>query len=199
MGVVIMKIVCIGRNYREHAKELNNPIPVEPVIFMKPATALLKNNRDFMYPDFSNDIHHEIEIVLRVDPSGKDFDAIGLGIDFTARDIQDHCKKNGLPWEKAKAFDHSAPISDFIAKEQFSDLNQIHFYLCKNGEKVQMGNTRDMIFSFDQLIREISRYFTLEKGDLIFTGTPAGVGAVHRGDVLIGFLENRKMLEIAVL
>lgn len=193
-----MKIICIGRNYSEHARELNNAIPTEPVIFMKPETALLKNNQDFIYPSFSNNIHHEIEIVLRVDASGKNFDAIGLGIDFTARDIQDHCKKNGLPWEKAKAFDHSAPLSDFIAKEKFADLNQLQFHLDINGKTVQTGNTKDMIFSFDQLIAEISRYFTLEKNDLIFTGTPAGVGAVHQGDVLVGFIENNEMLSVTV-
>lgn len=193
-----MKIICIGRNYIDHAHELNNPVPTEPVIFMKPETALLKNNQDFLYPDFSNDIHHEIEVVLKMGKTGRDIESIGLGIDFTARDIQDDCKKKGLPWEKAKAFDHSAPISDFIPVAQFSDLNNISFYLTINDKKIQTGNTKDMIFSFDKLIAEISRYFTLEKDDLIFTGTPAGVGAVHRGDILTGFLENREMLKVIV-
>ncbi|PIZ04142.1 MAG: 2-hydroxyhepta-2,4-diene-1,7-dioate isomerase [Gammaproteobacteria bacterium CG_4_10_14_0_8_um_filter_38_16] len=193
-----MKIICIGRNYQEHARELNNAIPTEPVIFLKPETALLTNNRPFIYPSFSKNIHHEIEVVLKIDKTGKNFNAIGIGIDFTARDIQDHCKKNGLPWEKAKAFDHSAVISNFISKEKFQDLSHLHFSLDINGKKVQSGNTADMIFSFETLLKAISRYFTLQENDLIFTGTPAGVGAVHHGDTLTGYLESQAILHFVI-
>lgn len=178
-----MKIIAIGRNYSEHAKELDNPVPETPVIFMKPDTAVLKDNQDFYYPPFSRDIHHEIEVVLRICKEGKHiapkfadryYDAIGLGVDFTARDIQQEHKKKGLPWELAKAFDHSAPVSRFRAKEEFGDLGSLDLSLRKNGEPVQSGNTRDLLFSFEEILVFVSQYITLRKGDLIFTGTPAG-------------------------
>jgi len=202
-----MKIFCIGRNYVEHAKELNNPIPAEPVVFMKPATALLRENQPFYIPDFSNDVHFEVELVLRVSKNGKAispefasnyFDAIGLGIDFTARDLQSVCKAKGLPWEKAKAFDHSAVIGEFIPLENF-DLSQgISFKLLKNGSVVQDGHSSDMLFDFESLIVHLSKYFTLQKGDLIYTGTPAGVGPVSIGDHLEGFIGETKMFYVDI-
>jgi acylpyruvate hydrolase len=203
-----MKIICIGRNYAEHAKELNNPIPDEPVIFLKPDSALLPKRNPFYYPAFTNDLHHEVELVLRVSRVGKKieekfahkyYDAIGIGIDFTARDVQQECKEKGLPWEKAKAFDNSAPLSEtFVPLDQFEDLNNISFHLNKNGEKVQVGNTKDLLFTFDQLIAHISKYFMLKQGDLIFTGTPAGVGPVQIGDELECFLEDKPMLKLRI-
>ncbi len=198
-----MKIICIGRNYSEHAKELNNDVPKEPVFFMKPETALLKENDPFYYPEFTSDLHHEIEIVLKICKTGKYieekfahlyYDEIGIGIDFTARDLQQDCKKNGLPWEKAKAFDHSAPISKFISKSEFTNLANIDFSLLVNEKLKQKGNTCDLIFSFDNIIAYVSRFVTLKTGDLIFTGTPQGVGPVKRGDLLEGFIGNKKML-----
>lgn len=198
-----MKIICIGRNYSEHAKELNNPLPSEPVFFMKPESAQLRNNQPFFYPDFSKDIHYEAELVLHINKVGRNiqekfahtyYDGIGIGIDFTARDLQQKAKEKGLPWEMAKAFDFSAPASDFIPKEDFADLNEINFGLFKNGEVVQRGNSRDMIFSFDAIIAYVSRFVTLKQGDYIFTGTPAGVGSVVIGDTLEAFIEDRKML-----
>lgn len=197
-----MKIIAVGRNYIDHAKELNNPVPEKPVIFLKPDTAVLKDNKDFYYPEFSKDIHFEVEIVLRICNEGKHvarkfahkyYDSIGLGIDFTARDIQSELKSKGLPWELAKAFDHSAVVSNLINKEEIADLSQIQFSLQKNGEEVQQGNSKDMIFDFDHLITFVSQYITLRKGDLIFTGTPAGVGPVAIGDKLEGFLEGTSM------
>lgn len=197
-----MKVIAIGRNYIDHAKELNNPVPASPVIFMKPDTAVLKDNKDFYYPEFSKDIHYECELVVRICNEGKHvtakfahkyYDAIGLGIDFTARDIQAEQKAKGLPWELAKAFDHSAVISNLIAKEEFESINNINFSLQKNGQTVQMGNTKDMIFDVESLIVYISKYITLRKGDLIYTGTPAGVGPVQIGDRLQGFIEDREM------
>jgi len=202
-----MKIIAIGRNYAEHAKELNNPVPTVPVIFMKPDTALLKDNKPFYHPDFSSDIHHEIEIVLKVCKEGKHisekfaanyYDEIGLGIDFTARDIQSRHKEKGLPWELAKAFDGSAPISNFIPKAKFEDLYQLNFKLDINGETRQTGNTSMLLFSFEQIIAFVSQYITLKKGDLIFTGTPAGVGKVNVGDRLEGYLEDDKLLDFCV-
>ncbi len=202
-----MKIIAIGRNYSEHAKELDNPIPEKPVIFMKPDTAVLKDNQDFYYPPFSQDIHHEIEVVLRISKEGKHiapkfadryYDAIGLGVDFTARDIQQDHKKKGLPWELAKAFDHSAPVSLLRAKEEFGDLKSLDFSLLKNGETVQSGNTHDLLFSFEEILVFVSQYITLRKGDLIFTGTPAGVGPVAIGDHLEGFLKGEKLLDFRV-
>jgi len=202
-----MKIIAIGRNYAAHAQELDNPIPENPVIFLKPDTAILKDNKDFYHPDFSEDIHHEIEIVLRVCKEGKHvnpkfassyYDAVGLGIDFTARDIQSQHKQKGLPWELAKAFDHSAPISNFIAKNEFPNLYNIDFSLKKNQQIVQQGNTKNILFSFESIITFVSRYITLRKGDLIFTGTPEGVGPVSIGDHLEGFIEDKKLLDFKI-
>ena len=202
-----MKIIAIGRNYAEHAKELNNPVPGVPVIFMKPDTALLKDNKAFYHPDFSEDIHHEIEIVIKICKEGKHisekfaadyFDEIALGIDFTARDIQQKHKEKGLPWELAKAFDNSAPISHFIPKSQFNDLSDINFKLDVNGIARQVGNTSNMLFSFNYIISFVSKYFTLKKGDLIFTGTPQGVAKVNVGDRLEGYIENEKLLDFYI-
>ncbi|MCT4615355.1 MAG: fumarylacetoacetate hydrolase family protein [Marinifilaceae bacterium] len=202
-----MKILCIGRNYINHAKELNNPVPSEPVFFIKPDTALLRNNDDFYHPDFSEEIHHEIEFVVRIGKLGKNIDSkfahryidsVALGVDFTARDIQSKCKEKGLPWEKAKAFDHSAPISKFIKASEFEDLQNIEFSLKKNGEIVQLGNTRDMIFKINDLIAYLSKFFTLKIGDLIYTGTPAGVSKVNIDDHLVGCIEDREMLNFHI-
>jgi acylpyruvate hydrolase len=202
-----MKIIAIGRNYAEHAKELNNPVPTTPVIFMKPETALLKENKPFYHPDFSEEIHHEIEIVLKISKEGKYIDEkfaanyyeeIGLGIDFTARDIQARHKEKGLPWELAKAFDGSAPISNFAPKAKFESVYDINFKLDINGETRQQGNTRDLLFSFESIIAFVSKYITLKKGDLIFTGTPPGVSKVTIGDRLEGYLEDEKMLDFYV-
>lgn len=202
-----MKIICIGRNYAEHAKELNNAVPTEPVFFLKPDTAVLKNGSTFYLPDFSNDIHHELEIVVKISKAGKFiepdfahkyFDEIGLGIDFTARDIQQKCKEKGLPWEKAKAFDGSAPLGEFVSKSELNDLGNIDFELLVNGNPRQKGNSRDMIFNISQIIAYVSRFVTLKTGDLIYTGTPSGVAAVKEGDVLEGFLNGKKLLEIKV-
>jgi len=202
-----MKIIAIGRNYAEHAKELNNPVPTAPVIFMKPDSALIKDNKPFYHPDFSTDIHHEIELVLKISKEGKHisekfasnyYDEIGLGIDFTARDIQNRHKEKGLPWELAKAFDGSAPISNFVPKTQFADLYDLNLRLDINGETRQNGNTKDLLFSFESLIAFVSKYITLKKGDLIFTGTPAGVGRVNVGDRLEGYLQDQKMLDFYV-
>jgi len=197
-----MKVIAIGRNYIDHAKELNNPVPESPVIFMKPDTAILKDNKDFYYPEFSKDVHYECELVVRICNEGKHvtakfahkyYDAIGLGIDFTARDIQSKHKEKGLPWELAKAFDHSAVISPLIPKEEFEDLRNIKFSLLKNGDIVQAGNSQDMIFDIESLIVYISKFITLRKGDLIYTGTPAGVGPVAIGDKLEGFIGDKAM------
>ncbi len=203
-----MKIIAIGRNYAEHAKELNNPVPTTPVIFMKPDTALLKDNKPFYLPDFSQDVHHEIELVLKISKEGKHieekfagdyYDEIGLGIDFTARDIQSRHKEKGLPWELAKAFDNSAPISTkFIAKSEFKDIYDIGFRLDINGETKQAGNTKDLLFSFERIITFVSQYITLKKGDLIFTGTPEGVGKVNIGDHLTGYIGEEKLLSFYV-
>jgi len=202
-----MKIIAIGRNYAEHAKELNNPIPTVPVIFMKPDTAILKDNKPFYHPEFSSDIHHEIELVLKISKEGKHiaekfastyFDEIALGIDFTARDIQQKHKEKGLPWELAKAFDNSAPVSKFLPKSKFQDLTNLHFKLDVNGQTVQSGNTNDLLFSFEKIIAFVSQYITLKKGDLIFTGTPQGVGKVNIGDHLAGYLEEDKLLDFHV-
>ena len=202
-----MKIIAIGRNYAEHAKELNNPVPGVPVIFMKPDTALLKDNKPFYHPDFSEDIHHEIEIVLKVSKEGKHvsekfaanyFEEIALGIDFTARDIQQRHKEKGLPWELAKAFDNSAPVSKFINKSQFANIHNINFNLNVNGAARQIGNTSNMLFSMDYIIAFVSKYITIKKGDLIFTGTPQGVSKVNIGDRLEGYLEDEKLLDFHV-
>lgn len=201
-----MKIICIGRNYSEHAKELNNPIPAEPVFFMKPDTALLKDSEPFYLPDFSNDIHHEIEVVVKISKAGKHiqqefaknyYEQVTVGIDFTARDIQQQCKEKGLPWEKAKAFDGSAPVGTFITINH-SDINALPFHLEINDEKRQQGSTADMLFSVDAIISYVSKFVTLKTGDLIFTGTPAGVGAVKIGDKLKGYLGNQPLLEFEI-
>jgi len=202
-----MKIFCIGRNYVDHAKELNNPVPAEPLVFMKPPTALLLANRHFYCPEFTKDLHYEGEIVLRICKNGRHvqsefasryYDAIAFGIDFTARDVQDQLKKKGHPWEIAKGFDRSAPLSKFIPLEELPNRNEIGFQLKKNGETVQDGNTRDVIFNFDTLICHLSKYFTLQKGDYVFTGTPAGVGPTVPGDVLEGFIEGQPMLRCEI-
>ncbi|MCY4778431.1 fumarylacetoacetate hydrolase family protein [Sphingobacterium sp. UT-1RO-CII-1] len=202
-----MKIIAVGRNYIDHAKELNNPIPESPVIFMKPDTALLKDNKDFYYPEFTSDVHYEVELVIRICNEGKHvskkfahkyFDAIGLGIDFTARDLQTLLKSKNLPWELAKSFDHSAVISHLVPKENFENPQNINFSLTKNGKTVQQGNTKDMIFDIEALIVYISQFITLRKGDLIYTGTPAGVGAVKIGDLLEGFIEDNPMFKTEI-
>lgn len=201
-----MKIICIARNYSEHAKELNNEIPEKPVFFLKPDTALLLKGRDFYLPEFSSDIHYEAEIVLKINKPGKYiqkefahkyFEEITLGIDFTARDVQTELKAKGHPWEIAKAFDGSAVVGDFYNKNDFK-LNEFRFRLEKNQIIVQNGNIKDMIFDFAEIISEASKYFTLKKGDLIFTGTPAGVGKVEENDLITGFLENNKVFEVSV-
>jgi acylpyruvate hydrolase len=195
-----MKIICIGRNYAEHAKELHNPIPAEPMVFMKPPTALLVNDKPFFYPDFTRDLHYEGEIVLKISKNGRHvrpefassyFQEIGLGIDFTARDLQESCKKKGQPWEIAKAFDHSAPLGRFLPLEAFDLAQGIAFELRKNGQTVQRGNTRDMLFSFVDIIVYVSRFFKLQTGDLLFTGTPAGVGPALPGDHLEGWIYDK--------
>lgn len=201
-----MKIICIARNYVEHAKELNNEIPENPVFFLKPDTALLQKNRDFYIPEFTQDLHYEVEIVLKISKAGKYiqtefaqnyFQEISLGIDFTARDLQNQLKKKGHPWEIAKAFDNSAVIGDFFDKNEF-DLNNLNFRLDKNEETVQHGNTQQMIHDFSKIIAEASKYFTLKTGDLIMTGTPAGVGKVNIDDCLKGWIENRLAFDISV-
>jgi 2-keto-4-pentenoate hydratase/2-oxohepta-3-ene-1,7-dioic acid hydratase in catechol pathway len=203
-----MRIFAIGRNYAEHIKELNNERPDEPVIFTKPDTAVLRNNAPFYHPDFSNDIHHEVELVLRICKEGKNiqekfankyYDAIGIGIDFTARDLQQKAKEKGLPWDIAKGFNGSAPLSDkFIPVTSFSDLKNINFSLTINGELKQQGNTSLMLFNFDFIISYLSKFFTLRTGDLIFTGTPKGVGPVKVGNVLSAYIEDEKLLEFEV-
>jgi acylpyruvate hydrolase len=202
-----MKIICIGRNYADHAKELNNPVPAAPVFFMKAGNAILRNNFPFFIPDFSNEIHYETELVIRICKLGKSiqekfahkyYNAIGIGIDFTARDLQQNCKEKGLPWEIAKAFDGSAPISEFIPLSDLKDREQIRFHLDINGETVQTGLSSDMIFSFEKIIAYVSRFNTLKTGDLIFTGTPAGVGPVKINDRLEAWLEDTKMLDFRV-
>jgi acylpyruvate hydrolase len=202
-----MKIIAIGRNYRDHAKELNNPLPKEPMFFMKPETAIIRDNKPFFYPDFSIDVHYETEIVLKINRLGKNiaeqfahryFDEIGLGIDFTARDLQKICQENGKPWEMAKAFDGSAPIGEFVDKKDFRDINNLNFSLQINGNTVQKGNTGDMIFNFNVLIAYISKFVTLKIGDLIFTGTPVGVGPIKIDDRLVGFIEDKKFFDFPV-
>ena len=201
-----MKIIAVGRNYALHAKELNNHPPSQPILFLKPDTAVLKNNQPFYHPIFSQNIQHEVEVVVKICKEGKYiaekfahkyFDEIGLGIDFTARDLQTTLKEQGLPWEIAKAFDNSAPVSNFIPLVNI-DLTNLNFKLIINGELKQQGNTADMLFTIPQIITFASQFFTLKKGDLIFTGTPAGVGKVNIGDNLIGFLNENKMLDFMI-
>lgn len=202
-----MKIICIGRNYADHAKELKNELPEFPLFFLKPDTALLSKSKDFYLPDFTSDLHYECEIVVRIDKVGKNiqekfaanyYNEIGLGIDFTARDLQEECKAKGLPWERAKAFDNSAPIGDFYIDKKELDLSNITFRLEKNGNQVQLGESKNMIFTIDQIITFVSQFITLKVGDLIYTGTPSGVGPVKIGDQLIGFLEDKKMFEFNI-
>lgn len=202
-----MKIICIGRNYVDHARELNNPLPQKPIIFMKPPTALLIDDRPFYYPDFTNDLHHEAEIVLKICKNGRHieppfapsyYQEVGFGIDFTARDLQSELKEKGHPWEIAKAFDFSAPLGRFIPISDLPDRENIHFKLTKNGVTVQEGSTADLIFPFDDLICYISKYFRLQIGDYIFTGTPAGVGPVKVGDLLVGYIEDRELLSCEI-
>lgn len=201
-----MKIVCVGRNYVEHANELGNAVPDEPVIFLKPKTSVLSPGMYLSYPHFTNELHYECELVVKICKNGKFlqpkqskyyYDEISLGIDFTARDIQAKLKKKGLPWEKAKAFDHSAAVGDFVNKSAYN-LGNLEFTLSKNGERVQTGNTADMIFSIDEIIADVSQYFTLNIGDLIYTGTPAGVGECVIGDLLEGELDGRKLLSVEI-
>jgi acylpyruvate hydrolase len=202
-----MKIICIGMNYQKHVKELGNVIPEKPVFFMKPDSALVIRNRPFFYPDFSNDVHHEIEVVLKIGKVGRSIakeyasryiSAIGLGVDFTARDLQSEYRKKGLPWEIAKGFDYSAPVSKFLSVSEFPDLNNIEFHLDLNGKTVQAGNTNDLIFPFEDIISYVSRFVTLKTGDYIFTGTPEGVGPVKIGDRLEAYLGERKMMDFPV-
>lgn len=202
-----MKIICIGRNYADHISELNNERPTEPVIFMKPDSSILPNKNPFVIPAFSNDIHHEVEILVKICKVGKHIDAkfahkyyeeIGLGIDFTARDVQTKLKEKGLPWEKAKAFDHSAVIGNFTSKKNYTSLENINFELKSNGTTVQEGNTSLMLWKIDELIAYVSQYFTLKIGDIIFTGTPKGVAKVTEGDVLEGFIEGKSMFKIQI-
>lgn len=202
-----MKIICVGRNYAAHAAELNNEVPSEPVIFMKPDTAVLKDNKPFFIPDFSNNIHYEAELVFKITRLGKHIEPgfahkyvteVTVGVDFTARDIQDELKKKGLPWERAKAFDSSAVLGKFKPLENMPDPENIRFRLQKNGTDVQNGESRLMIFKLPQLISFVSRYFILKTGDLLFTGTPEGVGKVEPGDTLTGFLEDEKVFSFKV-
>lgn len=202
-----MKIICIGRNYRDHAKELNNPVPSKPLIFMKPPSALLVRNKPMYIPDFTKDLHYEAEIVIKVCKNGKHvqpafakkyYKEIAFGIDFTARDLQAQCKEKGHPWEIAKAFDNSAAISGFIPLEKVNKEEGIKFQMKKNGRVVQDGNTKDLIFDFDFLICYVSKFFKLQMGDYIFTGTPAGVGPVQIGDHLEGFIEEEKLMDCQI-
>ncbi|WP_111683789.1 fumarylacetoacetate hydrolase family protein [Winogradskyella tangerina] len=202
-----MKLICIGRNYTEHIKELENEKPTDPVVFLKPDTSILLKKMPFFIPDFSNDVHHEVEVLVKIKKVGKYidrkfahkyYDEIGLGIDFTARDLQAKLKSKGLPWEKAKAFDGAAVIGKWLPKSQFSDVNNINFSLKKNDEIVQSGNTELMLWKIDELIEYVSKYFTLKIGDIIFTGTPAGVGKVFANDELKGYIEGEELFSIKI-
>ncbi|WP_316787216.1 fumarylacetoacetate hydrolase family protein [Pedobacter frigiditerrae] len=202
-----MKIIAIGRNYAAHAKELNNAVPTKPIIFLKPDTAVLKDNKPFYIPDFSSDIHYELEVVLKICKEGKHisekfasnyYDEIGLGIDFTARDIQSEHKEKGLPWELAKAFDNSAAVSNFLPKADYADMYDIKFELQINKETRQKGHTANLLFSFEKIISFVSQYITLKKGDLIFTGTPEGVGQVKQGDQLECWLMDKQLLNFSI-
>lgn len=202
-----MKLICIGRNYTDHIEELENEKPKEPVVFLKPDSALLLKNQPFFIPDFSNEVHYELEVLIKINRLGKHidkkfahkyYDEIGLGIDFTARDLQKQLKEKGLPWEKAKAFDGAALIGDWVPKGEFEDLNNINFSLQKNDTLVQQGNTGKMLWKIDELIEYVSKYFTLKIGDVIFTGTPSGVGKVNSSDKLKGYIENKLMFSLTV-
>ncbi|PID94538.1 MAG: 2-hydroxyhepta-2,4-diene-1,7-dioate isomerase [Bacteroidetes bacterium] len=202
-----MKIICIGRNYALHNEEMKNPKGEKPIFFLKPETSLLLRNRPFYYPDYSRNIHHEAELVIRIGKNGKHirkefaksyYTEIALGLDLTARDLQAECKKKGLPWEIAKGFDASAPLSDFIPLSSLPNRENISFSLLKNGQVVQQGASKEMIFSFEEIIVHVSRYITLKMGDLIFTGTPAGVGPIAIGDRYEGYIEGQKMLSLLI-
>lgn len=202
-----MKILCIGRNYAKHAQELGNTLPTEPLFFLKPETAIQPKGHPFFIPHFSNDIHYEVELVVKINKTGKHieekfahkyYSEIGLGIDFTARDIQEECKAKGLPWEKAKGFDGSAQISNTFIEKSDLELDNIPFSLNKNGKQVQLGNSSEMIFKFDKIIAYLSKFYSLKIGDLIFTGTPEGVGKVEKGDFLNGFIGEQEMFKVLI-
>lgn len=202
-----MKIICVGRNYVEHIKELNNEAPKEPVLFLKPDTAILLKKQPFFIPEFSNEVHHEVEILVKINRIGKHidhkfahkyYDEIGLGIDFTARDLQTKLKEKGLPWEKAKSFDGAAVVGNFLSKSDFKNIDDINFRLEKNYKLQQTGNTSLMLWKIDTLIEYISKYFTLKIGDIIFTGTPSGVAKVNSNDILKGFIEEKEVFSIKV-
>ncbi|SEJ47051.1 2-keto-4-pentenoate hydratase/2-oxohepta-3-ene-1,7-dioic acid hydratase (catechol pathway) [Dyadobacter koreensis] len=202
-----MKIICVGRNYADHIEELNNARPDAPVIFLKPETAQIRAGEPFFYPDFSKDVHYEVELVVKINRVGKNieerfahkyYDEIGVGIDFTARDLQSELKGKGLPWELAKAFNGSAPVSEFVPISEFEDIQNINFSLELNGETRQSGNSSMMLYRINYLISFVSKYFMLKKGDLIFTGTPKGVGPVQIGDRLTAYIEGKKLLELGV-
>ena len=202
-----MKIICIGRNYIDHIKELSNQKPMNPVVFLKPDSAVIAKNQNFIIPSFSNEIHHEVELVIKINKVGKHidksfshkyYDEIGLGIDFTARDIQSNLKEKGHPWEKSKAFDNSCMVGNFLKKEKLEDISKIEFSLKKNNEVVQSGCSNDMLWKIDELISYVSQYFTLKIGDLIFTGTPSGVSKVESGDILEGYISSIKMFTLKV-
>ena len=202
-----MKIICIGRNYIDHIKELSNQKPLNPVVFLKPDSSVIAKNQNFIIPSFSNEIHHEVELVIKINKVGKHidksfshkyYDEIGLGIDFTARDIQSNLKEKGHPWEKSKAFDNSCMVGNFLKKEKLEDISKIEFSLKKNNEIVQSGCSNDMLWKIDELISYVSQYFTLKIGDLIFTGTPSGVSKVESGDILEGYISSVKMFTLKV-
>ncbi|RPG38284.1 fumarylacetoacetate hydrolase family protein [Flagellimonas sp.] len=202
-----MKLICIGRNYVDHINELSNERPDEPVVFIKPDSAILPKEQDFYIPEFSQDVHYEVEVLVKIKKVGKHiskefahkyYDEIGLGIDFTARDLQSKLKSKGLPWEKAKGFDGAAVVGKWLPKKKFEDVDNLDFSLSKNGDKVQEGNTSLMLWKIDEIIAHVSTYFMLKKGDIIFTGTPAGVGKVSPNDYLVGALEGEQLFEIKV-
>ena len=202
-----MKIICIGRNYIDHIKELSNQKPMNPVVFLKPDSSVIAKNQNFIIPSFSNEIHHEVELVIKINKVGKHidksfshkyYDEIGLGIDFTARDIQNNLKEKGHPWEKSKAFDNSCMVGNFLKKEKLEDISKIEFSLKKNNEIVQSGCSNDMLWKIDELISYVSQYFTLKIGDLIFTGTPSGVSKVESGDILEGYISSINMFTLKV-
>ncbi len=204
---IVMKLICIGRNYTDHIKELENEKPTDPVVFIKPDTAILLKKQPFFIPDFSDDVHHEVEVLIKINRVGKYidkkfahkyYDEIGLGIDFTARDLQKQLKEKGLPWEKSKSFDGAAVIGKWLSKSKFKDVNDINFSLKKNEEVVQSANTELMLWKIDELVEYVSKYFTLKIGDIIFTGTPAGVGKVFADDRLTGYIENDEMFSIKI-
>ena len=202
-----MKLICIGRNYTEHINELANERPEEPVVFIKPDSAILPKEQDFYIPEFSNDIHYEVEVLIKIKKVGKHidkkfahtyYDEVGLGIDFTARDLQSKLKEKGLPWEKAKGFDGSAVIGKWLPKKNFKDMNELNFSLIKNGPEVQTGNTKLMLWEVDEIVSHVSRFFMLKKGDIIFTGTPSGVGRIVTNDYLSGVLEGQELFHVKV-